>query len=75
MGNKNYEWYRKHRIEIFDMIYDTIKRAPAPNSLSFYFGTETKKEREEFDKKIEEFLKTEEPKIRERLKEMGFDGK
>lgn len=75
MSNENYKWYRKHQVEIFDMVYDTIERAPKPDSLSFYFGTETKEEREEFDKKMQEYLKIEEPKLKERLKEMGFDGK
>lgn len=73
MSNKNYKWYRKHQTELFDMVYDTILRAPVPDDLAFFFGTETKEQREEFDKKIKEYLKTEEPKIRERLKEMGFD--
>ncbi len=72
MNNKNYKLYRKHQVEIFDMIYDLIKRAPAPDDLAFYFGTETKAQREEFDKKTEEYLKIEEPKIKEKLKEMGF---
>ena len=75
MSNENYKRYRKHQVEIFDMICSTIEKAPKPDSLSFYFGTETKEEREEFDKKIEEYLKIEEPKIKERLKEMGFDSK
>lgn len=75
MSNENYKWYRKHQVEIFDMVYDTIKRAPVPNDLAFYFGTETKEQREEFDKKMEEYMKIEEPKIRQKLKEMGFDGK
>jgi hypothetical protein len=72
MCDKNYKLYRKHRVELFDMIYDTIQRAPVPDDLAFFFGTETKEQREEFDKKMEEYLKIEEPKIRERLKEMGF---
>lgn len=57
------------------MIYDTIERAPKPDSLSFFFGTETKEDKEEFDKKMDEYLKIEEPKIKERLKEMGFGNK
>jgi hypothetical protein len=73
MNSKNYKLYRKHRVELFDMIYDTIERAPAPDDLAFYFGTETKEQREKFDKKMEEYMKTEEPEIRQRLKEMGFD--
>lgn len=72
MRNKNYQLYIKHQAELFDMIYDTIQRAPVPDDLAFYFGTETKEQREEFDKKMEEYLKIEEPKIKERLKEMGF---
>lgn len=75
MSSKNYELYRKHQIEIFDMIYNTIKKAPALPSLDFFFGTESKEEREEFNKKMDEYLKIEEPKIKERLKEMGFGSK
>lgn len=72
MSSENYKLYKKHQVEIFDMIYDTIERAPVPDDLAFYFGTETKEQREEFDKKIQEYLKIEEPKIKERFKEMGF---
>lgn len=73
MSNEFYKLYREHRVELFDMIYDTIKRAPEPPSIDFFFGTETKEEREEFDKEMREYLKTEEPKIKERLKELGFE--
>ena len=73
MNSKNYKLYRKHQLEIFDMIYDTIERAPSPDDLAFFFGTETKAQREEFDKKMQEYLKIEEPKIKERFKEMGFN--
>ena len=27
MSSKNYKLYRKHKVEIFDMIYDTYKMA------------------------------------------------
>ena len=57
------------------MIWDVCDRAPKPNNISFYFGEETKEEREEFDKKMREYLKTEEPKIREQLKKLGFGNK
>ena len=73
MNNENYKLYKKHQVEIFDMIYDVVKRAPSPDDLEFFFGTETKAQREEFDKKMQEYLKIEEPKIKERFKEMGFD--
>ena len=75
MGNENYKLYKKHKVELFDMIYDTIQRAPVPDDLAFFFGTETKEQREEFDKRIQEYLKIEEPKIREKLKEIGFESK
>lgn len=73
MNSENDKLIRKHQAEIFDMIYDLIERSLVPTSLSFFFGTETKEEREEFDKKMGEYLKLEEPKIKERLKGMGFD--
>lgn len=55
------------------MIYDIVERAPRPDDLSFFFGTEPKAQREEFDKKMQEYLKIEKPKVKERFKEMGFD--
>lgn len=73
MSSENYKLYRKHQVEIFNMIYDIWQRAPVPDDLAFLFGMETKEQREEFDKKMEDYLKTEEPKIRERLKELGFN--
>lgn len=72
-NEENYKLYRKHKVDLFNMIEDVIDRAPKPDSLSFYFGTPTKEESKEFDKKMEEYLKKEKPKIKERLKEMGFD--
>lgn len=73
MNSENYKLYKKHQVEIFDMIYDTIERAPSPDDLVFFFGIETKAQREEFDKKMQEYLKIEESKIKKRFKEMGFD--
>ena len=71
MTNKNYKLYRKHRVELFNMICDIIQRAPVPDDLAFFFGAETKEQREEFNKKMEEYRKIEKPKIKKRLKEMG----
>ena len=73
MSSENYKLFREHKVEIFDMIYDTIERAPVPTSIDFFFGTETKEEREEFDKKMAEYLKIEEPKIREGFRKLGCD--
>jgi hypothetical protein len=78
MDNEVYKLYKKHKVELFDMIYDVCERAPLPEGLSifsFALGTETEEERERYNKQMEEYVKTEEPKIRERLKEMGFDNK
>lgn len=75
MDNEIYKLYKKHKVELFDMIYDVCERAPLPEGLSifsFALGTETEEERERYNKQMEEYVKTEEPKIRERLKEMGF---
>lgn len=69
MSSENYKLYRKHQVELFNMIYDVWERAPAKN----IFGFETEEEKKEYDKKMEEYLKIEEPKIRERFKELGFD--
>ena len=69
MSSENYKLYKKHQAEIFNMIYDIFERAPIPN----IFGFETKEEKEEYDKKMEEFLKLEEPKIKEQFKELGFE--
>lgn len=76
MSNEIYELYQKHKVELFDMIYDVCDRMPLPEGLSlfsFVLGQETEEERERYNKQIEEYVKTEEPKIRERLKEMGFE--
>lgn len=73
MSSEAYKLYKKHQVELFDIIYDTIERAPVPDNPSFYFGTETREEREEFDKKMKDYLKIEKPKIKERFKELGFN--
>ena len=75
MSNENYKLFRKHQLEIFDMFYDILDRATFIDDLDWFFGTETKAQREEFNKKMQEFIKIEEPKIKERFKEMGFDFK
>ena len=75
MSNENYKLFRKHQSEIFDIFYDIFERAPIPDDLEFFFGTETKAQREEFNKKMQEFITIDEPKIQERLKDMGFDVK
>lgn len=70
MSNKNYELYRKNKVDIFNMIYDVFERAPIPPSL--FPELETKEEKELYEKELEEFAKQEKPKIYEKLKDMGF---
>ena len=70
MSNNNYELYRKNKVDIFNMIYDTWKRSPMPPTL--YPEWATKEENEQYEKELEEFLKQEKPKIYKNLKNMGF---
>lgn len=72
MSSENYKLYRKHKVEIFDMIYDVFERSPVVPDI---FGFKTEVEKQEDKKKMENYLKTEEQKFRERLKEMGFNSK
>lgn len=55
------------------MIYDVYQRAPKQDPISVLFGYDTEEEKEEFDKKMEEYLNLEKPKIIERFKELGFN--
>lgn len=72
MSSEFYKLYQKNKVEIFEIIYDVCKRAPTPDSLSFLFGFETEKEKEEFNKKLNEYLKSEEPMVKAKFKELGF---
>lgn len=72
MDNEIYKLYSKNKVEIFDIIDDVVRRAPQRDPMAFLFGYETEADEEEFKKKTEEYLKLEEPKIREKLKELGF---
>lgn len=72
MNDEKYKLYQKHKVELFDMIEDVVRRAPTRDPMAFLFGYETEADEEEFKKKTEEYLKLEEPKIKARLKEMGF---
>jgi hypothetical protein len=70
MSNKNYELYRKNKVDIFNMIYDTLERSPTPPTLFPEWAT--KEEKEQYEKELEEFAKQEKSKIYEKLKDMGF---
>ena len=72
-NNETYKLYKKHQVEIFDMIYDVYQRAPTRDPLKVLFDCETEEEKEEFNKKMDDYLKSEEPKIKEKLRELGFN--
>lgn len=71
MSSDLYKLYRKHQVEIFEMVYDVYKRAPSPGA-ALLFGFDTEEEEEEFNKKMNEYLELEKPKIIAKMKELGF---
>ena len=70
MSNKNYELYKKNKVDIFNTIYDVWERSPMPPTLFPEWAT--KEEKEQYEKELEEFAKQEKQKIYEKLKDMGF---
>jgi hypothetical protein len=68
-NNENYKLFRKHRVEIFNMIWDIWDRAPNSKYSNLLFLPVNK---EQIDKEMTEYLKAEEPKIREKLLALGF---
>ena len=71
MDDKTYNLYKNNKAELLDIACDLIDRAPTPDYL--LFGFETKEDEEEYKKKLNEYLELEKPKIREKLKGLGFD--
>lgn len=68
-NNENYKLFRKHKAEIFDMIWDVWDRAPDSKYSNLLFPSDNK---EQIEKEMIEYLKVEEPKIREKLLALGF---
>lgn len=66
MQSENYKLYRKHRQELFEMMYEAFLSAP-PLPI---FATE--EEKEEHKKKMDEYLKSIKPEVLEKLKTLGF---
>ena len=66
MHSENYKLYRKHKTELFEMVYDTCRNAP-PLPI---FATE--EEKEEHKKKMDEYLESIKPEIVSKLKALGF---
>ena len=68
-NNENRKLFRKHKAEIFDMILDIWDRAPDSKYSGLLFPPDNK---EEVEKEMREYLKVEEPKLREKLLALGF---
>ena len=66
MHSENYKLYRKHKTELFEMVYEAFLNAP-PLPI---FATE--EEKEEHKKKMDEYLKSIKPEVLEKLKTLGF---
>lgn len=66
MVSENYKLYRKHRQELFEMVYDVYRNAPPIPLLA------TEEEKEEHKKKMDEYLESRKPDILEKLKALGF---
>lgn len=71
MSSDAYKLYKKHEVEIFEIFEDILIRSPKTP----IFGFETKEEEDAFDKMIDQYWEEEEPKIKEKLRIMGFDVK
>ena len=66
MHSENYKLYRKYRQELFEMVYEVCCNAPTLP----IFATE--EEKAEHKKKMDKYLESIKPEIRERLKALGF---
>ena len=65
-ASENYKLYRKHNTELFEMVYDLWRNAP---SLPIFA---TEEEKDEHEKRMNEYLESRKPEIMNRLKELGF---
>ena len=74
-NEETYKLYKAHKVELFEIIEDLIARAPDRDILKVVFGCETDEDREEYNKRLTEYLNLEEPKLREKFRELGFESK
>jgi hypothetical protein len=68
MHSEVYKLYRKHKQEIFELIYDVCRNAP----IKPFWGFDTKEEEEKYNKALNEYLELQKPRIVSSFKEMGF---
>ena len=73
LENKNYELYKRHKVDIFNMLYDVFERSPEPPVPFFFSNLMTEEEKRQYKKELDAYLEVEKPKVTSRLKEMGFE--
>ena len=73
LKDKNYELYKKHKADIFNMVYDVFERSPEPPVPFFFSQLMTEEEKKQYEKELDAYLEVEKPKVTNKLKEMGFE--
>ena len=72
LKDKNYELYKRHKVDIFNMVYDLFERSPEPPVPFFFSNLMTEEEKIQYEKELNSYLEIEKPKVISKLKEMGF---
>ena len=72
LDNKNYKLYKRHKVDIFNILYDVFERSPEPPVPFFFSNLMTEEEKRQYKKELDTYLEVENPKVTSRLKEMGF---
>ena len=73
MKDKNYELYKRHKVDIFNILYDVFERSPEPPVPFFFSNLMTEEEKIQYEKELNSYLEIEKPKVASKLKEMGFE--
>ena len=71
LKDKNYEMYKKHKVDIFNMLYDVFERSPEPPAPFFFSNLMTEEEKKQYGNELNAYLEVEKPKVTNKLKEMG----
>ena len=73
LKDKNYELYKKHKVDIFNMVYDVFERSPESPIPFFISQLMTEEEKKQYEKELDAYLEVEKLKVTSKLKEMGFE--
>mgnify|MGYP003194956666 CR=1 FL=1 len=73
LKDKNYELYKRHKVDIFNILYDVFERSPEPPVPFFFSNLMTEEEKIQYEKELNSYLEIEKPKVASKLKEMGFE--